>query len=53
MCNKIMVEDPWSLVDVPDYLKTKEMCKRDIQKDPYMLKSVPDQHKIQRCLNEV
>lgn len=53
MCNKIMVEDPCSLVDVPDYLKTKEMCKRDIQKDPYMLKSVPDQHKIQRCLNEV
>ena len=33
---------------VPDYLKTKTICKHTIKKLPYLLRYVPDQCKTQQ-----
>ena len=34
MCNRVARIDPWLLQDVPDYLKTQEMCNYVIEKAP-------------------
>ena len=52
MCNKAIVQDPWSLLHVPDYLKTQEMCERAAEKDPYTLKHVPDDLKMKEMCED-
>ena len=42
MCNDAVDLDPWSLYDVPDYLKTQVMCDDVVQRDSYSLRFVPD-----------
>ena len=38
---------------VPDYLKTRKMCKRTVQKLPDLLRHVPDQCKFQKMYDKV
>ena len=38
---------------VPDYLKTRKMCKRTVQKLPDLLRHVPDQCKFQKMCDKV
>ena len=42
MCNDVVDIDPWSLHDVPDYLKTQKTCDDVVQRDSYSLFFVPD-----------
>ena len=42
---KAIVEDPWSLIYVPNHLKIKKTCSRAVEEDPYTLDFVPDHFK--------
>ena len=41
MYNEALRIDPWLLQDVPDYLKTQEMCNEAVRIKPYSLGYVP------------
>lgn len=36
---------------VPDYLKTKEMCKYSVKNIPFVIRYVPEQYKTQKWWN--
>ena len=36
--------------DVPDHLKTQEMCNKAVEKNPYQLDDFPDHLKTQEIL---
>ena len=38
---------------VPDYLKTKKMCKNAVKKLPLVIKYVPNQYKTQEICDKV
>ena len=38
---------------VPDYLKTKKMCRHAVEKLPFLIRYVPDQYKTQQICNKV
>ena len=38
---------------VPDYFKTRKMCKDAVKKRPWQLKYVPDYFKTQEMCNDV
>ena len=42
MCSEAVEVNPWQLYDVPDYLKTQEMCDDVGRRDSYLLQFVPD-----------
>ena len=37
---------------VPDYLKTKMMCKHTVKKLPFVIRYVPDQYKTQQMCDK-
>ena len=41
MCDATVEVDPWQLYDVPDHLKTQELCIKAIELDPFSLQYVP------------
>ena len=53
MFNKATEENLWSMTNVPDCLKTQEICKRVVEKDPYTLKFAPDQYTIPEMCERV
>ena len=42
MCNEAVEVNPWQLYDVPDFLKTEEMCDDVVRRDSYLLQIVSD-----------
>ena len=42
MCNEAVEVNPWQLYDVPDFLKTEEMCDGVVRRDSYLLQFVSD-----------
>ena len=46
----IVMKNPEMLKFVPDYLKTKKMCKHAVKKLPYLLRYVSYQCKTQQML---
>ena len=40
-----VTRNPEMLKLVPDYLKTKKMCKRAVKKFPFIIRYVPNQYK--------
>ena len=50
MCIKALEVDPWQLYDIPDYLKTQNMCDDVVRRDSYSLMYVPDQFATQEQL---
>ena len=32
ICEKVVKDIPWQLIDVPEHLKTKEMCEKVVEK---------------------
>ena len=42
MCNEAVEVNPWQLYDVPDFLKTEEMCDDVVRRDSYLLQFVSD-----------
>ena len=42
MCDKALEVDPWSLYDVPDLLKTQQMCGKAVKDYLSSLQFVPD-----------
>ena len=51
MCIKALEVDPWSLYDIPDNLKTEEMCNKAVEDAPSSLQYVPDWSVTQRQLD--
>ena len=49
MCNKVVEKAPWIIVlyDVPDHLKTQEMCNRVVRTVPNAFHRIPDHFKTQ------
>ena len=47
-----VIRNPEMLKCVPDYLKTKKMCKDAVKKLPYLLRYVPDQYKTQQICDK-
>ena len=45
MCIKMVEGEPETLQNVPDHLKTEEMCKEAVHRDPNALGHVPDHTK--------
>ena len=42
MREKNVEDSPWHLIDVPEHLKTEEMCNKAVDKYPLLLVEVPD-----------
>ena len=42
MCNNVVDDCPWKLGDVPDHLKTRDVCKDAVGRYLYLLGHVPD-----------
>ena len=42
MCNEAVEVSSWQLYDVPDYVKTQEICDDMGRRDSYLLQFVPD-----------
>ena len=42
MCNKATKAGPWQLKDVPNHLKTQEMCDDMVRRDAHSSQFVPD-----------
>ena len=42
MCEKVVEDSPWHLIDVPEHLRTEEMCNKAVKKYPLLLIEVPD-----------
>ena len=47
-----VMKNPETLKFVPDYPKTKKMCKHVVKKLPYLLRYVPGQYKTHQMCDE-
>ena len=48
----IVMRNPEIVKYVPDYLKTKEMCKNSVEKLPFLTRYAPDQYKTQQMCDK-
>ena len=47
-----VMKNPEILKFVPDYFRTKKICKHVVTKSPYLLRYVADQYKTQRMCDK-
>ena len=47
MCQNFVKNDNWCITEVPDWLKTAEMCNETVKDEASFLGSVPDRLKTQ------
>ena len=53
MCEKVVEDNSWRVIDVPEYLKAKEMCEKAVNIQPLLLSCVPDCFKTNEMCEKV